>query len=80
MKKKKKKQKRKIIYIAAVSWLQKFLPKNLQSVNVKPQIWNLGALVSWDKHFNLNKLDTELPRRCKTRRQKMYDICLGLSC
>ena len=35
---KKGKKKRKIIFVAAVSCLQKFLPKTLQSINVKPQI------------------------------------------
>jgi len=76
----KKKGKRKIIFVAALSCLQKFVPKTLRSIDVKPQIWNLDVLFSWDKHFHLHKMEMKLLRRCTAKRQEIYDIDLGLSC
>ena len=62
------------MFIAALSCLQKFLPNTLQSITVKPQIWNLDVLVTLDKHFHLHKMEIELLRRCTARRQKKIMI------
>jgi hypothetical protein len=45
---------KKIIFAGAVSCLQKFLLKMLQSINVQAQISNLNVLVRRDEQFVLN--------------------------